>query len=82
MSILLNNTRIWLIKSESEPKTTVQAKEHLKIHRHIYNSAKHLKCPKKERPAKLILAWNYFQRVYNMSDRNLNTVELLNIPGF
>ena len=37
---------------EAEPKTTVQVKQHLQIHRSIYNPAKHLKWSKKERLAK------------------------------
>ena len=45
---------------EVEPKITAQAKLHLQIHRHIYNPVKNLKWSKKERPAKIFIAWNYF----------------------
>ena len=40
----------------------------------------------KERPAKIIITWNCFPKMEpfskdNMSDRDLNTVELLNLSG-
>ena len=47
---------------ETEPKITVQAKWHLQIHRRIQNPAKHLKWCKKDRPAKTIIAWDYFSK--------------------
>ena len=37
--------------------------QHLQIHRRIQNSAKHLKWSKKERPAKIIIAWNFFPKI-------------------
>ena len=47
---------------ETEPKITVQAKQHLQIHRHIENYAKHLKWSKKELFAKAFVAWNCFPK--------------------
>ena len=46
---------------ETEPKITVQAKFNLYIHRRIENPAQHLKWPKKEFLAKIILVWNLCQ---------------------
>ena len=66
--------------SGTKPKITVQAKWPLSIHRRIKNSTKHLKWSKKGLLAKIIIT--FFQRLYVISDRDLNTVELLNIPGF
>ena len=59
---------------ETEPKVNVQAKQHLQMHWCIQNFAKHLEWSKKECFAKIIIAWNYFQKMCD-----LNTVELLNI---
>lgn len=47
--------------SETELKTTVQAKQYLQLHRGIQNSTKHLKWSKKERRAKTIIDQNNFQ---------------------
>ena len=45
--------------AEAEPKITVQAKQHLRIHGRIQDPAKHLKWSKKQRIAKIIVDWNY-----------------------
>ena len=47
---------------EVEPEITVQAKWNLQIHRRIQNPAQHLKWYKKEHPAKIAAAWNYFPK--------------------
>ena len=60
--MLLNNARIYLNMPETEPKITVQAKWCLQIHRKIQNPGKHQKWSKKERPAKIIIAWNFFPK--------------------
>ena len=44
----------------------------------IENPVKHLKWSKKELLAKIV-AWNYFQRHSNMSDRDLNPAKFLNV---
>ena len=45
------------------PKITVQATYPLQIHIRISNSAKDPKWSKKERPTKIIIAWNYFLKI-------------------
>ena len=57
---------------ETEPKITVQAKQHLQIHTCVENLIKHLKWSNKE-----LLAKNISQRHCNISERDLNTVKLL-----
>ena len=74
--MLLNNAQVCLNMPETEPKITVQAKQRLQIHMCIQNFAKHLKWFQEERPANIIIVWNFFQKFYNISDRDLNTVEL------
>ena len=49
---------------------------------YIWNFAKHLKWSKKEHPDKISYPGTFIPRLYNMSGRDLNTVELLNNPGF
>ena len=76
VSMLLSNARIYLNMSEAEPKITVQAKEH---------------CAKIEscQISKIVSEGASCKNNYNlelfsnaMSDRDINTVEILNIPGF
>ena len=60
--MLLNNARICLNMTETEPKITVQDKWHLQTHRRISNFEKHQKWSNKERSAEMIIAWNYFPK--------------------
>ena len=45
-----------------ETELTTQDKWHLQIQKHIQSPDKHLKWSKKERPSKIILAWNFFPK--------------------
>ena len=60
--MLLNNAQVCLNIPETKPKKTVQAKQYFQIHGCIWNPAKHLKWSKAERPAKIIVAWNFFPK--------------------
>ena len=60
--MLLNNAQVCLNMPETEHEITVQAKQHLQIHRRIKNPIKHLKLSKKELPAKIIIAWNFLPK--------------------
>ena len=48
----------------------------------IKNPAKHLKWSKKERLTKTTCSLEHYKRHYKISERDISTVELLNIPGF
>ena len=64
---------------EAESKITLQVTQHLQRHRGIQNPAKNLKWSKKERLAKTNYSLELL-RHYKIFDRDVNTVELLNIP--
>ena len=63
---------------ETEPKITLEVTQYLQIHKGIQYAVKHLKRSRKECLAKN----NYSERHYNLFDRDVNAVELWNIPVF
>ena len=65
--MLLNNARICLNMSEIEPPVTLRALIDTWAYLESWNWN---------------YTWNYIQKIYNMLDRDVNTVELLNISGF
>ena len=58
----LNNPSICKNMPEAEPKITVQAKQHLQMHKHVQNPAKDLKLSKKERLAKINYSLELFPK--------------------
>ena len=52
------------------------------MHRRIKSPNKYLKWSKKELPIKTVIACHSFERRCNMSNRNLNTVQLFNMSRF
>ena len=63
--------------SEIGPKITLQVTLYLQIHTGIQNPVKHLKWSRKKRLGKNNCGLKQFPK-----DRDINTVTLLNIPGF
>ena len=66
---------------ETESKITVQTKQHLQIHRHIQNPAKHLKWSKKERLTKTNYSLELFPKniydifeIYNIINNILSNI--------